>query len=388
MAISTMVMGAKTCLADRCGDGLVQDGEECDDANGNDNDACRNDCKRAVCGDGRIQIGVEGCDDANQNNGDACVAGCTPARCGDGHIQNGVEACDDGNAVNDDGCTNACSLPRCGDGIVQADEACDDGNVFNGDACRNDCEPNVCGDGYRNSATEACDDGNQFNGDGCDNDCSFSSCGNGITAGNEQCDDGNQVDDDGCTNRCTRPRCGDGILQGGEICDDGNGDNTDECPDGENGTCVPAVCNDGFVRAGVEECDDANVVQTDGCLVGCVPGDAGMASPKRASKRATTATIITRTRALQIALGLSAGMDSSKPARSVMTKTRTTQTVVPMNVRTQCAVMVSFDTASKNGMMAMTSISIAAPTTARRRHVPTEYSRFLSCVTMAIRTPQ
>ena len=46
--------------------------------------------------------------------------------------------------------------------------------------------------------------------------------------------------------------CGDGSVEGSEACDDGNADNTDSCVD----TCELNYCGDGFVHAGVEQCDE------------------------------------------------------------------------------------------------------------------------------------
>lgn len=60
------------------------------------------------CGDGRVDAGEE-CDDGNNDDADACTASCTTARCGDGVVQLGVEACDDGNDVDTDTCTSACT---------------------------------------------------------------------------------------------------------------------------------------------------------------------------------------------------------------------------------------------------------------------------------------
>lgn len=59
-----------------------------------------------------------------------------------------------------------------------------------------------------------------------------------------------------CSASCTcLPYCGDGVVSAmlGEACDDGNDVDTDACI-----KCQHAVCGDGFVHAGVEECDAAS----------------------------------------------------------------------------------------------------------------------------------
>ncbi len=100
-----------------CGDGIVNAacGEECDDgaANSNAPDACRPTCRLARCGDG-VQDTAEQCDDGNTVSCDGCSASCgiDPAPvCGDG-VVNGAcgEQCDDGNRVPGDGCSSACQL--------------------------------------------------------------------------------------------------------------------------------------------------------------------------------------------------------------------------------------------------------------------------------------
>ena len=61
-----------------CGDGIMQDGEECDQGDLNSNsepNACRLDCTAAACGDGVRDDGEE-CDDGNTIDNDDCSNGC------------------------------------------------------------------------------------------------------------------------------------------------------------------------------------------------------------------------------------------------------------------------------------------------------------------------
>jgi cysteine-rich repeat protein len=173
------------------------------------------------CGDGVTQP-PEQCDDGNRDDGDDCLTDCVKARCGDGVVERFVELCDDGNDVDTDACRNDCSPQTCGDGIIQPPEVCDDGNKDDSDACLHTCLPAFCGDGFVEAGVEQCDDGNSDNGDACVA-CQPARCGDGfVEAGVEQCDDGNQVDDDYCSNDCKTPVCGDGKREGGEQCDLGN----------------------------------------------------------------------------------------------------------------------------------------------------------------------
>jgi cysteine-rich repeat protein len=48
-----------------CGNGVLDTGEDCDDGNTVDTDACTSACQNAVCGDGVIHSGVEECDGFN-----------------------------------------------------------------------------------------------------------------------------------------------------------------------------------------------------------------------------------------------------------------------------------------------------------------------------------
>ena len=59
-----------------------------------------------LCGNGVVDDG-EQCDDGNLLDSDACIA-CAHAACGDGFLHAGIEACDDGNLLANDGCSPAC----------------------------------------------------------------------------------------------------------------------------------------------------------------------------------------------------------------------------------------------------------------------------------------
>ncbi|TNF32389.1 MAG: hypothetical protein EP329_10395 [Deltaproteobacteria bacterium] len=190
----------------RCGDGTIDEanGEACDDGGANSNatpDACREDCSAPRCGDG-VQDSGERCDDGNDVEDDGCTGSCDDRFCGDGDVDEG-EACDPAAdpagdcAYGDVGCTRCradCAGPRtdagswCGDGRVDLDhgEVCDDGNDY-AELCAygmTGCA--VCGAGCRPTAGTA------------------TWCGDGMVDGlnGEICDDGNTRDHDGCSSLC------------------------------------------------------------------------------------------------------------------------------------------------------------------------------------------
>ncbi len=153
-----------------CGNGQVEDAEECDDGNQVAEDACLATCKSAICGDDIVWSGMEECDDGDQDDTNACTAGCKNAFCGDGLVWAGMEECDDGNMIDDDACTNQCKGPVCGDGMKVGNEECDDGNMDDTDACVA-CKNAACGDGKVHAGVEECDDGNTDKADGCSEIC-------------------------------------------------------------------------------------------------------------------------------------------------------------------------------------------------------------------------
>ncbi len=60
------------------------------------------------------------------------------ARCGNG-VLDPEEECDDGSNVDDDGCDSNCTVTRCGNGVVTSGEECDDANTLDGDCCSSAC---------------------------------------------------------------------------------------------------------------------------------------------------------------------------------------------------------------------------------------------------------
>ncbi len=107
--------------------------------------------KPPVCGNGKVEKG-EACDDANQTPGDGCENDCTAtsdAVCGNATVE-GAEECDDANNVPGDGCENDCTATVgvvCGNGTVEGTEECDDKNQVPADGCENDCTRTPVPDG-------------------------------------------------------------------------------------------------------------------------------------------------------------------------------------------------------------------------------------------------
>jgi cysteine-rich repeat protein len=250
-----------------CGDGVIDDGEECDDGPDNgDDQACKSDCTLAFCGDGDVGPDEE-CDDGEHNGPKAeCRDDCTQVICGDGHLDPGEE-CDDGDGVNWNECTNACRLPVCGDGLHSSNEECDNGddNAHSG-SCLPGCHEAFCGDGHVWVGVETCDDGNDDDTDFCLSNCEHPECGDGVFhPATEACDDGNDDETDDCLSSCEVASCGDGFIQEGvEDCDDTNLDETDGCLS----NCTFPGCGNGFVEPG-EECDDGNDEDDDSCANDC-----------------------------------------------------------------------------------------------------------------------
>lgn len=334
-----------TCGVDPCGDGLLDGfvGEECDDGNTDNDDGCSDEC---VLEDGFECEIVE----------DASV--CVPTICGDG-VVNGDEECDDENVVTLDGCDlcavedgyectgepSVCLIPACGDGVRNGDESCDDGNLVDGDGCTSECFIELSETAGDSVSIEAALTEADAQYDRIDEDCAepfepgadhfydvytfvnttaaaieilidatwsadgyihaFSSDfdptdpGVACLAGDDDFGgtSGSRIESfiaeadtsyflvastfgagvliDEYTLTLTTAGCGDGALAVLEECDDSNTTDDDGCSatctvedgwvcEGLPSECRPTVCNDGVIE-GAEECDDGNDVGDDGC---------------------------------------------------------------------------------------------------------------------------
>jgi cysteine-rich repeat protein len=90
-----------------------------------------------MCPSGQSVVGFE----ASGNIVCTGTATTTP-RCGDGIVDVG-EQCDDGNQLSADGCSALCKLeraPGCGNAYIDPGEQCDDGNQLSADGCSATCQ--------------------------------------------------------------------------------------------------------------------------------------------------------------------------------------------------------------------------------------------------------
>lgn len=284
-----------SCVANSCGNGVIEGSEVCDDGSFNGKYGfCGNDCTYTssfYCGDGTVAAGevcdcgsvtVGGktyggndCSSFGNLNGEyaanpsaSCGWSCTgPASyCGDSTVDDGEEC---------DGDTETYAGALCASGSNKGEQCISDsdcgstttllGLVISG-TCGNSSSTAVCAE------TTVCFEGHEdMLGISCDSD---SDCDTTSGAGDGVCSDEvyqttrtKTCADDGASGDtcnwnaewknidCAYPfTCGDGNLDEGEACDDGNNNNTDSCTN----TCQVNVCGDGYTEAGVENCDNGD----------------------------------------------------------------------------------------------------------------------------------
>jgi cysteine-rich repeat protein len=230
---------------------VVQAGEQCDDGNTNDCDACKNDCtfNTNVCGDGVVD-----------------------AACG--------EKCDDGNTAACDGCSPTCHIESCGNGIVECSEQCDDGasNGAAGDPCTAKCTfvtplACACGNGIvEPQCGEQCDDHNTVSCDGCSVTCQIETLDPNVPcapcAADIDCDP---------LQACGPSTCQDGVCKAHTPpdCNDANKCTNDSC-NPSTGACVhtPIVCQDATACDGTLSCDPGSGQCVNGTVPDCDDHDA------------------------------------------------------------------------------------------------------------------
>ena len=303
--------GQPACIAPcpTCGDGVIEYPETCDDLGAPQScDGCSTFCRAEECDDGSICTGdscspTRGCRNVALPNGSSCSDGLVcngPEQCSFGAcVDRPNPDCNDGNPCTTDGCAEP---GGCFHTPLAVGTGCSDGNACTiGDACNasgvctptgplvcddvNECTNDSCntttGCVFANRTGACTDDGNfctndvcsagacahpnKPNGTGCDDGqfCTIADACQGGTCtpnGSRNCADTNACTSDTCDDVgdvCLHdpivPCCGNGAFEpeGGEECDDGNTSNTDGCTN----ACRLPVCGDGFVHAGVEQCD-------------------------------------------------------------------------------------------------------------------------------------
>ncbi len=122
------------CTITACGNGIKTETEVCDDGNLIDSHPACVVSGMKSCNNASPPV----CTEPTPCTEDTCDSNCTTPRCGNG-IKNGTEMCDDGNSVDADACSNNCTYAVCGDGKITHQEICDDGNVINTDGCTAAC---------------------------------------------------------------------------------------------------------------------------------------------------------------------------------------------------------------------------------------------------------
>ncbi len=292
---------APGCRLQRCGNGVIDPGETCDDdltaagtsaagqiAASFSLDGCDNQCHVEFCGDG-IENNIVGGTPTEECDGDGsgtpgetvnCNINCTDSACGDGvlNVLDG-EQCDDGCggngcsvADNGDGCTSLCKFERCGNNIVDAGEQCDKGLA--GDAtCYGSSDPRGC-------LSIACNNGRIDTGETCEppntRGCSAACqtilfCGDGVVTAGETCDPPNTTT---CNFDCTLSGCGDSKVNvnalPSEVCDPGGGSGTPTQTAACDNDCTPNVCGDTHIGTN-EDCDAGTAGNGYGknCLPNC-----------------------------------------------------------------------------------------------------------------------
>lgn len=325
------------CVPYRCGNGVVDDGETCDDGSHNgDYGYCGSACdwdSAFYCGDGTL-AGGEACDEGAKNgvyaasSADSCNATCSGlgTYCGDS-IVNGSESCDgaeqwdgalcyggtdDGEVCESD---SDCSSGICGAAYsceLASEVSCSGLNDTTSCGSWGTCTAKTLGTGSGVSPTYTCKVSNTVYCDGLSDSASCQSYNSALACTSvdsesyDACEEGTvclDYDDAGaeCTSdtNCDSGDCLSGFCTSsadvGAACDDDDdcaGDSdcstvvyqlsrtracTDSCAvDGAWSDCLQSddYCGNGSVD-GSEECDDGNTSNNDACTNNCTENICG-----------------------------------------------------------------------------------------------------------------
>ena len=242
-----------------CGNGITElPLEQCDDGNAQDGDGCDSQCQiEDKCGNGVLDAG-EDCGDGCLLNGDGCDAFCnTEITCGNG-------VCDVDLGETTDNCPDDCVIGTCGNNVTEGEEQCDDGPLGS-DCCTTectvvlDCLPDDCGNGVvQEEEGEQCDPPGS---EDCETVCD--------PPGSDNCDTDCWVCDEWCLKELITPVCGDGDVEGDEQCEPPSQGDCNEWCKWAWVPCSPSpCCGDGNQDPG-EACDDGNDIDGDGCSSTC-----------------------------------------------------------------------------------------------------------------------
>jgi hypothetical protein len=328
-------LDGETEVGPDCGNGTLDDGEECDDGNGMNGDGCNDDCRYTCHGDTECR---EDPDDPCTNN--FCESVATGRMCNwtanDGVSCDDFDSCTETDVCNAEGvCVGSDNICGCPSGMSDECAAFEDGNLCNGTlvcnmetrfcevdpttivTCPEDqpCRTYACvpetGEcpGTTRAPGSPCDDGVFCNGaETCDDTAACVSAGSPCPGSCRTCNETTDACDvtigcwiDGACVEQGTPRpgfpcqhCNDAVSRtawsnrpASSVCDDG-----DECTDGDRcdaaGVCVPGtrVCGcpggttaecvpfeDGDRCNGTLRCNAARMCEVDPATIVACPAD-------------------------------------------------------------------------------------------------------------------